>query len=338
MMKAAFSAGLTHYDDPPPAMVDDLEELRADDRFRFANRLTGWADFDGERPVDCGAAGGGVIGSTIVRLGSLGVTFAAVGLPDLVGEPERGDGWVKFTQTAGGRTALPIPRRITRPPFMRLQPPWVWTTLALTLYASGRTEATLAGASPFPRHWVYGPDGTLTVKAGLTDFAAWCKQEGKDRTPWGDEDSPVVVTAAETALERELAVLIMRAGAKPAVRTLTPGDVLVREGDAGQSLFLLLDGVVSVEVGGSVLAEVGPGAIVGERALLEAGQRTGTLTAVTPIRVAEAAADQIDRAALKRLSEGHHREEGAPGETTGRDLALATVEPASPGDTPLGSV
>jgi hypothetical protein len=346
LTKVTFSAGFTHYDDPPPDVVSDLEELRENDRFRFANRLTAWADFDGERLVGCGTGGGGAMGSTTVRLGSLGVTFAAVGLPDLVGEPQVGDGCVRFTQTTGGRTALPYPRRIASPPFVRLQAPLVWTKLALTLWADGRTDATLAGASPFPRHWVYGADGTLVAKAGLTDFTAWSRQEGKHRTPWGAEDSPVLVTAAETALERELSRLIMRGGAKPAVRTLAPGDVLVREGDAGQSLFLLLDGVVSVETGGSVLAELGPGAVVGERAVLERGRRTATLTAVTPIRVAEAPADRIDRSALERLAGGHRREEGPPiGETISPDRTAATVETTiettaettASGSTPLGS-
>jgi CRP-like cAMP-binding protein len=94
----------------------------------------------------------------------------------------------------------------------------------------------------------------------------------------------------------------------------------------------------SVEAGGNVLAELGPGAVVGECARLEGGLRTATLTAVTPIRVAEAVADQIDRSALERLSEGHRRQEGVPaGETPGSDLAAATVEPASSADTSLGS-
>jgi CRP-like cAMP-binding protein len=49
--------------------------------------------------------------------------------------------------------------------------------------------------------------------------------------------------------------------------------------------------------------------VLGERAVLEEGRRTATLTAITPISVAEAAADAIDRDALARLAEGHRREE-----------------------------
>jgi len=51
------------------------------------------------------------------------------------------------------------------------------------------------------------------------------------------------------------------------------------------------------------------GAVLGERALLEGGTRTATLSAVTPIRVAVAAADAVDRAALAELAAGHRREE-----------------------------
>jgi CRP-like cAMP-binding protein len=102
----------------------------------------------------------------------------------------------------------------------------------------------------------------------------------------------------------------------------------------GSRFSLLFDGVVSVEAGGNVLAELGRGTLVGERDLLECGLRAATLTVVTPIRVAE----QIDRSALEWLSEGHRREEGVPsGETLGRDLAAATLEPASSGDTSIGS-
>jgi CRP-like cAMP-binding protein len=169
-------------------------------------------------------------------------------------------------------------------------------------------ETTLAGASPFPRHWVYGADGQLILKAGTTDWQAWAGQR-KTRTPWGDEDSPVVVTAAETALERRLSTLIMRGGARPDVRSVPADSVLVKQGEPGDSLFLLLDGVVRVEVDGRPLAELGPGAVLGERAVLEGGRRTATLTAVTPVRVAEASGALIDQQALRELAEGHRREE-----------------------------
>jgi CRP-like cAMP-binding protein len=74
-------------------------------------------------------------------------------------------------------------------------------------------------------------------------------------------------------------------------------------------VFLLLDGVVVVEVDGRELAQLGPGAVVGERALLEGGIRTATLRAVTDGKVAVAAEDDLDRDRLVALSAGHRREE-----------------------------
>ncbi|MEN3357587.1 MAG: hypothetical protein V7637_1569, partial [Mycobacteriales bacterium] len=285
--RTAFSVGFTHYDTPPSGTLGDLDELRAGDRFRFANRLAVWAEFaDDGRLTGYGQGGSGLMGATTVRIASLGATFAAVGMPDLRPAPEIGDGWIRFTQTCGGRTALPAPRKTSRPPYLRLRAPLVWTTLAITLHAGGRSEIGLAGASPFPRHWVYGPDGELALKAGVADFASWMGQPSARNTPWGDEDSPVVVTAAETALERELSGVLMRGGTRPTIRTLDAGAVLAEQGAAGDSLYLLLDGVLRVTVDGTPLAEVGPGAVLGERAVLEGGSRTATLTAVTPVRVA----------------------------------------------------
>ena len=51
-------------------------------------------------------------------------------------------------------------------------------------------------------------------------------------------------------------------------------------------MFLLLAGALAVEIGGEVLAHVGAGAVLGERALLGDGRRTATLRAVKPSRVA----------------------------------------------------
>ncbi len=61
---------------------------------------------------------------------------------------------------------------------------------------------------------------------------------------------------------------------------------MVRQGEPGTEVFLVLDGVIGVELDGARLAEYGPGAMLGERAALEGGVRTSTLVAVTPCRVA----------------------------------------------------
>ncbi len=68
--------------------------------------------------------------------------------------------------------------------------------------------------------------------------------------------------------------------------------------------------MLRVEVDGELVAEVGPGAILGERAVLEGGNRTATLRAVTRARVAVARSEDIDHAALAEIAEGHRREDG----------------------------
>ena len=90
---------------------------------------------------------------------------------------------------------------------------------------------------------------------------------------------------------------------------LKAGQTLVSQGEKGDEVFLLLDGVLRVEHDGERLAEYGPGALLGERAHLEGGKRTSTLVAVTPARVAAVKADQLQRGELHQLAKGHRREQ-----------------------------
>jgi hypothetical protein len=312
--RAAFDSGFTHYDDPPPAELGDIEELRVADRFRFANALRAWIEVDDSGHITGGGYdGGGLMGVTTVRLAGLRHTFQAVALPDIQRSPETDESWMRFVQTAGGRTAIPAPRPVRRRPFIQWQAPLVWTTLSLTLHADGRAEYEVTGASRFPRHWIYDASGRLGHKSGLTDYANWAQVSFGRHTPWGDEDSPALVTAVETALEQSLSVQLMHGAAKPRIRTLEPGAELVRQGDFGQDIYLVLDGVIRVEHDGERLAEYGPGAMLGERAALEGGSRTATLVAVTKCKVAAVAAVQLDLSDLAELSTGHRREEGVRG-------------------------
>ncbi len=312
MTKLPFEMGAAHYDPPPPDELDSLdaiETLRANDRFRFANQLRAWVDVDVDgRITGYGRAGGGVMGSTTVKIGRA-VTVAAVPLPDVVPEPDVGDGWVRFSQSAGGRTGVPAPRRVSHPPLLQVTAPLAWTTLELTIHADGRSEGRLAGASPFPRHWVYDATGKLTSKSGTIDFHHWYRHAFGKHSPWGEEDSPALTTEVETALERELSSRIMRGGRKPRIRTVKQGRTLVEQGEQGDEMFLLLDGVLSVEVGGDSVAELGPGAVLGERAILEGGRRTATLRALTPCKVAVARDVELDPEVLEELRRGHQRED-----------------------------
>ncbi len=312
MNKGAFESGFTHYDDPPPDRIVDLDALHDEDGFRFANHLAASIEVIDGRITDVRYEGGGLMGATTIKLGPKAATFEAVSLDDVRVDPVRIGNAVRFVQTTGGRTALPAPRHVNRPPFVQFRAPTVWTTLALTIHADGTVDREVVGASKFPRHWIYDNALVLTEKVGLADFKEWYRTSFGKRTPWGDEDSPALVTAVETALERRLSTTIMRSGEKPEVRTVKAGKELVRQGDPGHELFLVLDGVLAVEHDGTPLAELGPGAVLGERAALEGGIRTSTLRAVTKCRVAVVPADRIERDALEDLATGHQRELGTP--------------------------
>jgi hypothetical protein len=304
--RVAFDRGFTHYDDPPPDVIEDLEALRRADRFRFANVLSAFVEFDDAGVVTGhGYTGGGFMGSTTVAVGGLNKEFEAVALPVIQQPPEIGDGWVRFVQTAGGRTGLPAPRRVRRKPFIQWQAPLVWATLSLTLRSDGPPTFEVLGASRFPRHWFYDGEGKLAAKSGLTDFKDWYRKSFGRHTPWGDQDSPALVTAVETALERALSVQMMDKQSKPRFEKLSAGETLCREGEPGTDVFLVLDGVLRVEQGGERVAEFGPGAVLGERAGIEGGIRTSTLVAVTDSRVAVVAHSTMDRDQLQELARGH---------------------------------
>jgi hypothetical protein len=302
--KVPFELGIGHYDDPPPDRLDpeELPRLRDEDRFREANHLKAWVEVENGRIVSHGQAGEAFVGSTTFKLGPKDVIFAGVAYDTLRSEPEVTDEAVRFVQTVGGRAGFPAPRRVRGKPFFRINGATAWTTLALTIRADGSSEHELVGASAFPRHWIYDDEGRLVQKAGTIDFRTWYRESHGERTPWGEEDAPAVVTAAESELERRLSREIMQGGAAPQRKRLEAGEKLVEQGERGDELYLLLDGVLAVEIDGEQVAEVGPGALVGERALLEGGTRKATLRATTPARVVVVPGDAVDRAALEELA------------------------------------
>jgi hypothetical protein len=303
--------GIAHYDLPPPATIDEPGTLVAGDAARFANELCAWIEVEDGCITAFGQGGRGHIGATRMGLGDLRIQFCAVAFPELRPEPEVGDGWVRFVQTAGGRPGMPVPRRVRARPFVRVVGPTVWSTLALTVRADGSSDFELVGASSFPRHWIYDQACRLAAKTGLIDFRSWYAQASPEHSPWGDEESPAIVTAVESAMERELSLLIV--GTDPPFIKLLPGETLIEKGAPGEELFLLFDGVLAVERDGETIADVGPGAILGEMALLEGGRRTATLRAVTACRVAVVPSDRVDHRRLEELAEGRKQESEGQG-------------------------
>jgi CRP-like cAMP-binding protein len=309
LAKLPFSMGVGSYDLPPPDVLDDVEALLAKGAFRFANELRGWIAVEDGRITGYGQEGHGYINVTRLKLGGRTMTFPPIPLDDLRPEPQVTGTSVRFVQSSGGRTGVPAPRRVERPPYVRWGAPLAWTTLALTINADGSSEFELVGASPFPRHWVYDSEGRLATKSGVIDFDRWYRTSLPETSPWGDQDSPVLNLKVESELERTLSRLIV--DAQPKFRTLRAGETLVRQGDLGKELFLLFDGVLEIEEDGKRVAEVGPGAIIGEMALLEGGRRTATARALTACRVVIAPLDAVDRSALARIAAGRRGDKEA---------------------------
>jgi hypothetical protein len=310
MPKLPFELGITHYDAPPPDRLGEgeLESLRDADRFREANQLRAWVEVDDGKIVDAGYSGGALVGSTRVQLGPKSLSFPGVTYPLLQEEPERGPDWVKFVQSAGGRMGLPAPRRVRGKPFFQIASASAWTTLQLIIYADGTAKHKLIGASAFPRHWIYDDDGKLAEKSGEIDFERWWRESFGPNMPWGGEDSPVVTSAAETELERELSRIVM-AKAKPLERRqLEEGETLVEQDQTGKDLFLVLDGMLDVEVDGEVVAEVGPGAILGVHASTTGGMRSSTLRAAIRCRVVVIPENMLEQAEIVAIASGQRRE------------------------------
>lgn len=325
--QAGFAVGAIHSDDPPPDVIGGragLDELYAAERFRFANHLAAWIEVADGQIVAAGYSGRGYISRTRFGWGPhREVTFTPAEFPELRTEPVITATGARFSQTTGGRTGGPMPRPVSGKPYVQWRAPTVWTTLALRIGIDGSAQGEMAGASAFPRHWVYGPQGQLAAKAGLADIRQWMASTHGQHSPWGEEDSPALVTVAESALERQLSAIIMQ-GAKPALRKLAPGTLLTKQGEPGADIYLLLDGVLSVWVDGAEVGELGPGVVVGERALLEGGRRAATLRAVTPCVIAIAAPGQIDRDSLASLAAMH-------GGTTSTDTSLPSARGAAEG-------
>jgi hypothetical protein len=303
-----FEMGLAHHDDPLPERLDDLEAWHAKDLFREANDLRGWIEVSDGKITAYGQEGGGRIGLTRLKLGPKQVTVKARAMPDLRSEPLVTETYVRFTQTCGGRTGVPAPRPVRRKPFIQIDSAVAWTTLALTIHTDGRSEYDLVGASVFPRHWIYDHSGNLVMQTGLTDFNTWINDAFGERTPWGAYDAPAMVKQVESTLERELAAMVAR-GAKTRSREMAKGNCLMTQGEIGSDIYLVMDGLFAVEVDGREVAEVGPGAIVGERSVLEDGTRTATLRARTQCRVAALPRRYADDRELAEIARGHRREE-----------------------------
>jgi CRP/FNR family transcriptional regulator, cyclic AMP receptor protein len=67
--------------------------------------------------------------------------------------------------------------------------------------------------------------------------------------------------------------------------SLGPGRVLCEQDTVGREAFIILEGTAEVRRNGRKVATLGPGACLGEMALLDHGPRTATVTAASDMKV-----------------------------------------------------
>jgi signal transduction histidine kinase len=73
----------------------------------------------------------------------------------------------------------------------------------------------------------------------------------------------------------------MMAGAAGKLRDFKAGDVIFKQGDTGQELFIIKSGKVEIRIGNHVLDTLSPGNIFGEMALIDSAPRNATAVAIT---------------------------------------------------------
>jgi CRP/FNR family transcriptional regulator, cyclic AMP receptor protein len=85
------------------------------------------------------------------------------------------------------------------------------------------------------------------------------------------------------------------AGAAVAYR-YEPGEVMVKEGAPGETLFVLLEGSAKVVKGGRTIRRLGPSDFFGEVAVMDGRPRSASVVAESPIRCVVLHRDQLKRA------------------------------------------
>jgi CRP/FNR family cyclic AMP-dependent transcriptional regulator len=68
---------------------------------------------------------------------------------------------------------------------------------------------------------------------------------------------------------------------------LAPGEILFKEGDIGDCMYVLLDGTMNIMVAGETVEQSVRGALLGEMALIDDSPRSATVVANEPCRLAK---------------------------------------------------
>jgi hypothetical protein len=118
-----------------------------------------------------------------------------------------------------------------------------------------------------------------------------------------EPESPLTVSPLFSGFSEDELLAVIRGFQ---LKTFEPGDIVIIEGDAGDSLFVVTTGTVKAFVrnpaGGEPLLvrRMGEGDFFGEISILSGKPRTATVTAAAPCELLE-----LDRAALERITQRH---------------------------------
>jgi MFS family permease len=131
----------------------------------------------------------------------------------------------------------------------------------------------------------FGPTGALAIAGSvlpILSLIVYARIGRADRVSVIDEDVVRLVKEVDMFAELPLTALErLAAGMTPV--SAKRGEVLVREGDPGDTFVILASGKAAVSVGGRPMDQLGPGAGFGEIALLRRSPRTATITALTDV-------------------------------------------------------
>ena len=125
-------------------------------------------------------------------------------------------------------------------------------------------------------------------------------------------------------LPPEARIALSRSGAE---HMFASGEPIVRQGDAGRSMYVVLSGRTRVvlEPSGQEVAVIDAGGFFGEMSMLTGDPRTATVRAVGDVRVLEISADQFREVALERPGLVEHISTVVAERRIGLDHARATA-------------
>jgi CRP-like cAMP-binding protein len=78
------------------------------------------------------------------------------------------------------------------------------------------------------------------------------------------------------------------------IETMPRGAVLFAEGARGTHMYVLMQGRAEISVGGQIVEHAGPGALLGEMALVSSAPRSATITAATECKLVAVDVRQFD--------------------------------------------